>query len=163
MTGFETWSASHGSDVVDEQVARAPVAERQGTVLPILHALQNRFGFIHSDAVGLIATALNLSRAEIFGTISFYHDFRSEPAGEHVLKLCRAEACQALGAVAIYDHCRRTLGVDWHGTTSDGRITVEPVFCLGLCAVAPAALLDERPLARLTAAKLDALVEEVRA
>lgn len=161
--GYELWSASRASEVIDEEVARAPLSERQGTVLPVLHALQHRFGFIHKDAVGLLATTLNLSRAEVFGTISFYHDFRSEPAGAHVLKLCRAEACQALGGVALSDHCRRTLGVDWHGTTSDGRITVEPVFCLGLCAVAPAALLDEQPLARLTAAKLDALVAEVRA
>ena len=104
----------------------------------------------------MIATALNLSRAEVFGVISFYHDFRREPAGRHVLKLCRAEACQAMGAVPLAERLLGRLGLAWGGCTADGELTVEPTFCLGLCACAPAALLDDEPLARLTPASLDA-------
>lgn len=146
--------------------ARAIVADHahlQGATLPILHALQHAFGYVDREAVALIADALNLSRAEVFGTISFYHDFRSEPPGRHVLKVCRAEACQALGGEALQRHCKAALGVEWHGTTADGAITLEPVFCLGLCAIAPAALMDDAPLARLDGAKVDAMIAEMRA
>ena len=138
-------------------------ARRQGATLPILHALQQTFGYVDDGAVPLMAEALNLSRAEVLGTISFYHDFRRAPAGRHVLKLCRAEACQASGCEAMHAHAKRALGVDWHGTSSDGAITLEPVFCLGLCACGPAALLDDEPIARLDAAALDAMLAEARA
>ena len=110
-------------------------------------------------AIPLVATATNLSKAEIHGVVTFYHDFRAAPAGRHVLKLCRAEACQSVGAVALADHARRCLGIDWHGTTPDGRVTLEPVFCLGLCACGPAALVDDEPAARLDATGLDRLLE----
>ena len=127
---------------------------QDGAMLPALHALQARFGHVPPDAVPLLAARFNLSRAEVHGTISFYHDFRKEPAGRHVLKLCRAEACQAVGARDLHDETQRRLGIDWHGTTADGRVTIEPVFCLGLCASGPAALLDDAPLARLDADSL---------
>jgi formate dehydrogenase subunit gamma len=152
----ESWNAARASEIIAEHKGL------EGATLPILHALQQAFGYVDQQAVPLLADALNLSKAEIFGTISFYHDFRSEPPARHVLKLCRAEACQSMGAVALHRHCRSRLGIDWHGTTSDGAITLEPVFCLGLCASAPAALIDGRPVARLTPAKMEALIEEAR-
>ncbi len=128
----------------------------------MLHALQDAFGYIDDGVVPLMADALNLSRAEILGTISFYHDFRRHPAGRHVLKLCRAEACQAAGSEAMHAHAKRRLGIDWHGTTKDGAVTLEPVFCLGLCACGPAALLDGQPIARVDAAALDDVLDEMR-
>ena len=110
-----------------------------------------------------VAEALNISRAELHGVISFYHDFRDKPAGRHVLKLCRAEACQSVGGAELAAETLARLGLDWHGTTPDGALTVEPVYCLGLCACAPAAMLDNRVVARVDAAKLDRLLAEARA
>lgn len=153
----EIWNQERAAAVIARHAAL------DGAALPILHALQAEFGYVHRDVVPLMAEALNLSRAEIHGVVTFYHDFRSEPAGRHVLKLCRAEACQAVGAVALADHAKRSLGVDWHGTTADGRVTLEPVFCLGLCACGPAALLDGEPVAGLDPASLDACLAEMRA
>jgi formate dehydrogenase subunit gamma len=98
----------------------------------------------------------------VHGIVSFYHDFRAEPPGRHVLRLCRAEACQSLGAEAVADHVRQRLGVDWHDTTADGAVTLQPVFCLGLCAVGPSALLDDAPLARLDEARIDSALERAR-
>ena len=132
-------------------------------MLPILHALQAEFGCIPREAEPLIANALNLSRAEVFGVISFYHDFRREPAGRHVLKICRAEACQAMGGVALADGLLAWLELDWGGKTNDGALTVEPAFCLGLCACAPAVLFDGEPIGRVGAAELDRVVAEARA
>ena len=146
--------------------ARDVIAQHQaldGAMLPILHALQAEFGCVPREAEPLIADALNLSRADVYGVISFYHDFRREPAGRHVLKICRAEACQALGAVAMAQRLLADLAVEWHGTTADGAVTVEPSFCLGLCACAPAALFDGEPMGRVTAAALDRVVGEARA
>ena len=134
-----------------------------GAMLPLLHALQAEFGCVPREAEPLIAGALNLSRAEVFGVISFYHDFRREPAGRHVLRLCRAEACQAMGAVAIAERLLGRLGLDWGGKTDDDALTVEPTFCLGLCACAPAALFDGEPIGRLDTVRLDQLVAEARA
>ena len=134
----------------------------EGPLLPVLHAVQGVFGYIPRDALPVIAQHLNLSRAEVHGVISFYHDFREEPAGRHVLKLCRAEACQAMGADRVAAHARDALGIGWHQTTPDGAVTLEPVFCLGLCACAPAALVDGRVLGRVDEARLDALIAEVR-
>jgi formate dehydrogenase subunit gamma len=136
-------------------------AHRAGATLPILHALQETFGYVDQAAVPLIAEALNLSRAEVHGVVTFYHDFRRAPAGRHVVKLCRAEACQAVGAVALAAHAKRTLGVDWHGTTADGAVTLEPVFCLGLCACGPAALIDDEPVAHLDPAAFDRCLAEL--
>ena len=148
----------------DHDVARRIVeahARLEGATLPILHALQDEFGYIDDAAVPLIAGALNLSRAEVFGCLSFYHDFRRHPPGRHQLKLCRAEACQAVGSDALHAKVLNALDIDWHGTTPDGGVTVEPVFCLGLCAIGPAALLDGKPLAHLTDACIAAALQRV--
>jgi len=136
MPDFEAWSAQRGGEII------ATHAKQAGATLPILHALQHAFGYIPSEAVPMVAAAVNLSRAELHGIVTFYHDFRADPPGSHVLKLCRAEACQSLGADALADAARAKLGIDWGGTTTDGRTTLEAVFCLGLCACAPAAMLD---------------------
>ena len=123
----------------------------EGPLLPILHELQHEFGHIPMAALPVIAEALNLSRAEVYGVVSFYHDFRREPAGRHVLKLCRSEACQSMGAEEIADQITKALGVELNETSADGALTIEPVYCLGLCACAPAALLDGEPIGRLDA------------
>lgn len=135
-------------------------AHLEGPLLPILHAIQEEFGFISDAAMRLIATSLNITRAEVYGVVSFYHDYRQEPAGRHVLKLCRAEACQSMGAEENAAALLKRLGLDWGGTTPDGRLTIEPVYCLGLCACAPSAMLDDELHARLDADSLEALAME---
>ena len=130
---------------------------REGPLLPMLHDIQAAFGHVPESAVPLLADALNLGRAEVHGVISFYHDFRKAPAGRHVLKICRAEACQSMGAEAMAADVLAALGLDWHGTSADGRLTVEPVYCLGLCACGPAAMLDDRLVARAEAGALVAM------
>ena len=134
-----------------------------GALLPVLHAVQEALGHVPRDAVPLIAQALNLSRADVHGVVSFYHYFRSEPCGRHVLQVCRAESCQAVGGTALEAHAKRALGVDWHGTTADGAVTLEPVYCLGNCALSPAVMLDGELHGRVTPASLDALVAQARA
>ena len=134
----------------------------EGSLLPILHAIQADFGYVPQAALPIIAQDLNLSRAEVHGVMSFYHDFRENPAGKHVLKLCRAEACQAMGADRVAGYARKELGIEWHETTKDGAVTLEPVFCLGLCACAPAALVDGKVVGRVDEARLDAIIEGVR-
>ncbi len=135
----------------------------EGPLLPVLHAIQATFGHVPQAALPVIASELNISRAEVHGVISFYHDFRDAPAGRHVLKLCRAEACQAMGADSVADHAKARLGVDWHETTTDGAVTLEPVFCLGLCACGPAALVDGRVVGRVDEARVESLIAEVTA
>lgn len=137
--------------------------DMEGPLLPIFHAVQEAYGHIPQESLPIIARGLNISRAEVHGVMSFYHDFREHRAGRHTLKLCRAEACQSMGADALADHARARLGVDWHGTTEDGNVTLEPVFCLGLCACGPSALVNGRVVGRMDNDKLDALVEEMRA
>ena len=134
----------------------------EGALLPILHAVQATWGYVPAAAQPIIAQDLNISRAEVHGVISFYHDFREEPAGAHVMRLCRAEACQAMGADRVALHAQQVLGVGWHETSANG-ITLEPVFCLGLCACAPAAQIDGRVIGRVDEARLDALLTEVTA
>ncbi len=150
---------------ISAQVAEilADHAGREGPLLPILHDVQAAFGHVPQAALPQIAKALNISKAEVHGVMSFYHDFREEKAGTHVVKLCRAEACQAVGADRVAAHARGALGVDWHGTTADGRVTLEPVFCLGLCACGPAAMVDGKLVGRLDEARLDGLLAGVRA
>ena len=138
-------------------------ADQEGALLPVLHALQHAFGFIPTEAVPIVAGALNLSRADVHGVVTFYHDFRTEPAGRRVLKLCRAEACQARGGDAIAAQAEKALGVAIGQTTADRRVTLEPTYCLGLCASGPSAMLDERIIGRIDAARLDALIAEARA
>jgi len=135
---------------------------REGPLLPILHALQDEFGYIDTAAEPLIAEILNITRAEVHGVITFYHDFRREPAGRHVLKLCRAEACQSAGGDPLAARAEARLGVRMGGTATDGSVTLEPVYCLGLCATAPSAMLDSRVIGRLDEGRLDALLAEAQ-
>ncbi|MDE2167243.1 MAG: formate dehydrogenase subunit gamma [Alphaproteobacteria bacterium] len=156
MSRFETWNKDRAREIIAQH------AEQDGAALPILHALHEAFGYVHRDAVTMVASALNLSRAEVYGIVTFYHDFRSTPPGTHVLKLCRAEACQSRGGDALAARAREALHVDWGEITADQRVTLEPVFCLGLCACAPAAMLDERVFGRLDAQLLDTLLSATR-
>lgn len=133
----------------------------KGAMLPILHDIQEAFGCVPDQAVPAIAHALNLSRAEVHGVVTFYHDYRHAPAGRHVLKLCQAEACQSMGCRDLAAHARDVLGAALGQTTADGRVTVEPVYCLGLCAVAPSAMLDGKVCGRMTPAKLDRMLERL--
>jgi formate dehydrogenase subunit gamma len=134
---------------------------REGPLLPILHDLQAAFGYIPEPAVPLVAKALNITRAELHGVVSFYRDFRRQPAGRRLLKLCRAEACQSMDGEAIARRVLDRFNLDWGGTTPDGRVTVEATYCLGLCASAPAAMLDGEPVARLGDEAIDEIVREV--
>lgn len=134
----------------------------EGPLLPILHAIQAQFGYIPRDTLPVIAKHLNLSKAEVHGVMSFYHDFREDPAGRHVLKICRAEACQSMGADRVAAHAQKQLGIEWHETTRDGQVTLEPIFCLGLCACAPAAMIDGKLVGRIDEARLDTILAGVR-
>lgn len=134
----------------------------EGPLLPILHGIQQEFGYVPQDALPLIASALNLSRAEVHGVMTFYHDYRDHPAGRHILKLCRAEACQSMGSDRLAEQIKQRLGIDFHQTTPDGDVTLEPVYCLGLCACAPAAMLDGELHGRLDDETVDELVAEAR-
>jgi formate dehydrogenase subunit gamma len=135
-------------------------AHLEGPLLPILQAMQVELGFIPRNAIPVVAHALNLTRAEVYGVVSFYHDFRDKPAGRRVVKLCRAEACQSMGANALSAAVLKHFGIAWGETTEDGRVTIQPIYCLGFCSVAPAALVDGEPHGRLDAAQLIAAVEE---
>ncbi len=152
----EGWDAALAAEII------AAHAGMEGAALPILHALQDEFGCVPKQSEPMIADALNLSRAEVRGVISFYHDFRRAPPGRHVLKLCRAESCQSNGGVELADRLLARLGLDWGGTTADRSLTVEAVYCLGLCACSPSALLDGEPVARLDDAKLETMAAEAR-
>ena len=156
MPSYDKWDLAEASKVV------AAHASERGATLEIFHELTGRFGFVDRAIVPVVAEALNLSRAEVYGTLTFYHDFRDHPPGRCTIKVCRAEACQSRGALAVSDALFRKLGVGWHGTTADGAITVEPVYCLGLCANAPAVLLDDEPVGDLTVDTVDELIEEAR-
>lgn len=156
MPGYEKWSAERAAAIISAHIAR------EGATLPILHELQAAFGHVPEAAVTMVAQALNLSRSEVHGVVTFYHDFRREPPGRHVLKLCRAEACQAAGGNALASRAQAKLGVAIGETSADRRVTLEPTYCLGLCATAPAAMLDGRVVGRLDATRLDALLVEAQ-
>jgi formate dehydrogenase subunit gamma len=153
---FELWNVARGAEIITEH------AKLDGATLVILHALQEAFGYVPEPAIPMVATALNLSRAEVHGVFTFYHDFRKAPAGRHVLKLCRAEACQAAGGDALAARAEAKLGITIGNTTADERVTLEPIYCLGLCATAPSAMLDGRVVGRLDEARIDALVAEAQ-
>lgn len=133
-----------------------------GALLPVLHAIQDELGYVPEDAVPLIAREMNLSRADVHGVISFYHFFRTRPSGRRIIYLCRAESCQAMGAVALERHVKSKLGVDFHETTADGAYTLEPVYCLGNCACSPALMADDELLGRVTVERFDAWLEAQR-
>jgi formate dehydrogenase subunit gamma len=136
---------------------------QEGALLPILHGIQDEFGYVPDESVPVIADALNLSRADVHGVVTFYHDYRKEPAGRHVLKICRAEACQSMGSEALAAHAERLLGIKFHETAADGSVTLEPVYCLGLCACSPSAMLDGKLIGRLDEEQLEEIAAEVRA
>ncbi len=142
-----------------EEIARILAAHegRRGALLPVLQAVQAALGCIPDAAVPLIAHGLNLSRAEVHGVISFYHDFRRAPGARHTVRLCRAEACQARGAAAVEAAAELRLKVATGATRADGQVALEPAYCLGLCAIGPAAMVDGQPLARVTPAAIDDL------
>ena len=153
---YESWDEARGAEIIAEH------GKLEGATIVILHALQEAFGYVPAPAIPMIAQALNLSRAEVHGVFTFYHDFRHQPAGKHVLKLCRAEACQAAGGDALAMRAEAKLGISLGNTTPDARVTLEPIYCLGLCATAPSAMLDGRVVGRLDEARIDALVAEAR-
>src|SRR5271168_824943 len=152
-------SAAERAAVLD---ACARLKELPGALLPILHAVQEALSFVPKDAVPMIARELNLTVAEVHGVVTFYHYFLQERPGRHVFHLCRAEACQALGSVALEAHVKAQLDVDFHGTTRDGAITLEPVYCLGNCALGPSLMIDEQLHGRVTAERFDALMMQSR-
>jgi formate dehydrogenase subunit gamma len=151
------WSEARARQIIEAQ------ASLEGALLPVFHALQAEFGWISDEAVALAAGILNLSRAEAHGALTFYHDFLRAPPGRHLLKLCRAEACQARGGRAMEAEVKAALGLDYGETSPDGSVTLAPVYCLGLCASGPAALMDGRPVARLSGERIRRLIDEARA
>lgn len=155
MAIMSGWSPELCQEIVEAH------ARREGALLPVLHDVQATFGFIPDEAVAIVAAALNLTRAEVHGTISFYHDFRRVPAGRRVVKLCQAEACQARGGRKMTAEIERGLGLALGETSANGDVSLEPVYCLGLCASGPAALVDGRPVGRLDGAALPDLIKEL--
>ena len=149
----QAFDAAAAQGVIDQHKHLA------GAMLPILHALQEEFGHVDTQTVPMIAEALNVSKAEVHGVITFYHDFHTRPQGRHVVKLCLAEACQSMGCEGIRDHVLKKHGIEIGGTTFDGGLTIEAMYCLGNCSLAPAAFVDGQLVGRLTAGKLDALIE----
>ena len=146
------WSAEAAAGVI------AAYADQRGPLLPVLHALQKEFGYVDAEAVPLVAKALNLSRADVHGVLTFYSDFRTAPPGRRSIAVCRGEACQSVGGRALAEHATSSLGVPFGATTPDGEVTLDQVFCLGLCSVAPAALVDGHVVGRLDADAFDGLV-----
>jgi formate dehydrogenase subunit gamma len=139
----------------------ADLNDKPGALLPILHGIQNALDYIPSESVPEIAKALNLSRAEVHGVISFYHYFRDNKPGKHTIHLCRAESCQSMGAKQLENHVKTRLGIDFHETTTDGKFTLEPVYCLGNCACSPAMQIGEEIYGRVSADSFDAAINEM--
>jgi formate dehydrogenase subunit gamma len=155
-------SSSHSWDA-ERALSRTQELERlPGALLPVLHALQEEFGYIDKAAIPLIASALNLSHAEVHGVVSFYHDFRREPGGRHTLKVCRAESCQAMGCESMIRHLENRLGVKLGGTAEDRSISLEPVYCLGNCALSPAVMLDGKLYGRVSSEVADFLIDDAQ-
>jgi formate dehydrogenase subunit gamma len=140
----------------------ARMKDMAGALMPIFHAVQDALGYVPKDSVPLIAQALNLSIAEVHGVLTFYHYFRKTPPGDHVVHLCRAEACQAVGAVELEAHAKRSLGIDFHGTTPDGAVSLEPVYCLGNCALGPSVMVDNQLKGRVNPRRFDELIAAAR-
>jgi formate dehydrogenase subunit gamma len=128
-------------------------------LVQVLHAFVQRYGYISKEAIKQIANELNLSRADVHGVVNFYHDFRTTPPGDHIVKICQAEACQAMGSRALTAHAEEKLGIEMHGTTGDGSLSLEPVYCLGNCACSPAVMIDEKVYGRVSAHDFDGLID----
>jgi formate dehydrogenase subunit gamma len=141
----------------------ATLKDKPGALLPILHGIQDALGYIPAESIPNIATALNLSRAEVHGVISFYHYFRDTPPGKQTIHLCRAESCQAMGGGQLEEHVKRKLGIDFHETTPDGKFSLEPVYCLGNCACSPAMQIDKEIYGRVSADSFDAAITNTEA
>src|SRR4029077_14525914 len=156
ISPYESWDTARGAEIIAEH------SQVEGATLVILHALQDAFGYVPEAAIPMVASALSFSRAEVYGVFTFYHDFREKLAGRHVLKLCRAEACQAAGGDRLAARVDAKRGIALGDTTPDERVTLEPIYCLGLCATAPSAILDGRVVGRLDETRLDALVAEAQ-
>lgn len=154
MAQYSAWDADVATAIIDG------LKSKPGALIPMLHALQAKFGYVDPAAVPIMADALNLSRAEVHGVITFYHDFRQHPGGRHTIKICRAEACQSMGADALIEHVKAHLGVDFHGTTSDGAFTLEAAYCLGNCACSPAMLIADELYGRLDEKRFDSIIQE---
>ena len=140
----------------------ARLGQQPGPLLLVLHAIQDELGFIPSDAIPLVAQGLNLSRAEVHGVVSFYHYFRHSPPGRHTVRICRAESCQAMNGTALEQQAQRNLGIGFNETTSDGAVSLEPVYCLGACACSPAVMINDELHGRVTPARLDELLAQCR-
>jgi formate dehydrogenase subunit gamma len=143
------------TDLVDQH------KDLPGALLPLLHAIQGEVGYVPDSAVATIAGGLNLSRAEVHGVISFYHDFKTHPVGRNTVQICRAEACQSMGSRLLEAHAKETLGIDYHQTTADGNITLEPVYCLGNCACSPSVRVNDDIVARVDQDRFDELVDNL--
>ena len=133
--------------------------DKPGALLPLMHAIQDDLGYVPEDAYPIISKAYNLSVAEIHGFVTFYHHFRTHPSGKNILQVCRAESCQAMGSEDIETYCKEKLGIDYHQTTEDGSITLEPVYCLGNCACSPAVMINDKVVGRLTTDKIDNIIK----
>ena len=160
QNGKGSGNAGFDARAIDEIVAG--LSDRPGALMLVLHVVQERFGYIPPEAVPMIARALNLSRAEVHGVISFYHDFRSKPAGRNIIRVCRAESCQAMGAVALADHIQKRLGINFGNTSADGEFTLEPVYCLGNCACSPAIVVGDDLYGRVDANRFDEILSGIR-
>lgn len=156
MTNAHPWDADAAVSLIQKH------ASMPGALLPIFHALQEEYGYIHEDAIPLIASALNISKADVYGTLTFYHDFRTSPGGRHTMKVCRAEACQSMGCDALIEHIEGKLGVRLGETTADGSFTTSPIYCLGNCALSPSMMLDGKPFGRVSPQMVDALIDSAR-
>ncbi len=156
MSNNQSWDADRAQARIQE-LERLP-----GALLPILHALQDEFGYVDKAAIPLVARALNLSHAEVHGVVSFYHDFRRDEPGRHVLKMCRAEACQSMGCEKMIQHVENRLGIKLGGTTEDRSFTVEAVYCLGNCALSPAVMLDGKLYGRVSSDVADFLIADAQ-
>ena len=135
--------------------------DKPGALLPILHGIQEKLGYIPSETIPIIAGELNLTRAEVHGVVTFYHDFRSKPPGRHIVRVCQAESCQAMGSVALTAYAKQLLGVDFHETTPDEAFSLEPVYCLGNCACSPAVMVGQEVYGRITPQRFQQILQEV--
>lgn len=147
------YDAAIGTEIINQFGAKPEM------LVQVLHAFVQRYDFISEDAIRQIALELNLSRADVHGVVSFYHDFRTTEPGQHVVKICQAEACQAMGSRELTAHAEDQLGISMRGTTGDGQITLEPVYCLGNCACSPAIMIDEKVYGRVDKGRLDDLIK----
>ena len=156
MAAFHPWNEASARESI------APIDAKPGGLLPALRALQSGFGSIDERAIGLLAEIFNLSRAEVHGVASFYHDFHDEPTGRHTIKVCQAESCQAMGSRALTTAIKAHLGIGFHETTGDQVFTLEPVYCLGNCACSPAIMIDDMTYGRLDGEQIESILNRYR-